>query len=101
MDHDLGTSTFSCLKITLPASSVISAVRFSHSIWSNGLTLASLKTRWTGRVLCAARALLEERTGVAGTCAARRRAPRDAGVDRTASLVSIIGLPFEPDLLIF
>ena len=50
-DHDLGTSTFSCLKMTLPASSVISAVRFSHSIWSKGLTLASLKTRFTWRVL--------------------------------------------------
>ena len=33
--------------MTLPASSVISAVRRSHSIWSNGLTLGSLKTRST------------------------------------------------------
>ena len=36
---------FSCLKITLPLSSVISAVRRSHSIWSNGATFASLNTR--------------------------------------------------------
>src|SRR5690242_3938458 len=31
--------------MTLPVSSVISAVRRSHSIWSNGLTFASLNTR--------------------------------------------------------
>jgi hypothetical protein len=44
-DQDFGTSTFSCLKMTFPASSVISAVRRSHSIWSNGLIFGSLKTR--------------------------------------------------------
>ena len=30
--HDFGVSTFSCLKMILPASSVISAMRRSHSI---------------------------------------------------------------------
>ena len=34
--------------MTFPPSSVISAVRFSHSNWSNGFTLASLKVRGTG-----------------------------------------------------
>src|SRR5262249_19128758 len=48
-DHDFGTSTFSCLKMTFPASSVISAVRRSHSSWSNGLILGSLNTRSTFR----------------------------------------------------
>ena len=41
----LGPRCSSCLKITLPLSSVISAVRRSHSICSNGVTAESLKTR--------------------------------------------------------
>ncbi|GIT12693.1 MAG: hypothetical protein CM1200mP34_0990 [Verrucomicrobiales bacterium] len=46
-DQPLGTSTSSCLKMILPASSVISAVRLSHSSSSYGLRLASLNTRST------------------------------------------------------
>src|SRR5262249_43052287 len=45
--------TFSCLKMTFPASSVISAVRRSHSSWSNGLILGSLNTRSTFRLFLA------------------------------------------------
>src|SRR5437868_3088376 len=40
-DQDLGTSTFFCSKITSPLSEVIPAVRSSHSIASNGGTVAS------------------------------------------------------------
>jgi hypothetical protein len=37
--------------MTLPPSSVISAVRFSHSIWSKGLMRALLNTRLMRRAL--------------------------------------------------
>ena len=42
----LGTSTFSCRKITWPFSLPIRAVRRSHSTLSNGDTLPSVKRRW-------------------------------------------------------
>src|SRR5204863_1635633 len=42
---------FSCLKITFPLSSVISAVRRSQSTWSNGATFASLNARSNRRPL--------------------------------------------------
>src|SRR6185436_5275418 len=87
-DQNFGTSTFSCLKITLPASSVISAVRRSHSIWSNGLTFASLKMRSTRNDLRAATgAGLVPRE--AATDEGRRRAACGVAAT-TSSLASIM-----------
>ena len=44
-DQPLGTSTFSCLKIVVPFSLPINAVRFSHSTLSNGEIFPSVKKR--------------------------------------------------------
>ncbi len=56
-DQALGTSTFSCRKITCPLSLPISAVRLSHSTLSKGETLPSVNQRWNSspvafRVVC-------------------------------------------------
>src|SRR6185436_20378685 len=90
-DHDFGTSTFSCLKITLPASSVISAVRLSHSIWSKGFTLASLNTRSMRSDLLEAAFRCMERG--AFTLPERRRVSGPDG--ETWSRASIIAVPFD------
>src|SRR5579862_1629219 len=50
-DQPLGTSTFSCLKIVVPFSLPMRAVRFSHSTLSNGETLPSVKYRSKTRPL--------------------------------------------------
>src|SRR5258708_24550823 len=91
MDHDLGTSTFSCLKITLPASSVISAMRRSHSIWSNGATLASLNVLRTGSDWFMDAPWFRARRETAIPVDLRR--PVFAGADTTSSLTSIMIIP--------
>src|SRR5574340_914494 len=48
-DHDLGTSTFSCRKMTWPLSFKICAVRRSHSTASKGEILPSVNFRWNSR----------------------------------------------------
>jgi hypothetical protein len=74
--------------MTLPASSVISAVRLSHSIWSNGLTLASLNTR-SMRSDFLASDLVGFMERVAETLLERRPAAFGAG-DETSSRASIM-----------
>src|SRR5688572_24395790 len=75
--------------MTLPPSSVISAVRRSHSIWSKGLTLASLKTRSRRNPLRAGFVEREAAAVVAG-----RRDDRDWADDTTSSRASIMAFPF-------
>src|ERR1700734_2959659 len=48
-DHDFGTSTLSCRKITWPLSFPMIAGRRSHSTLSNGDTFPSVKRRWNSR----------------------------------------------------
>src|SRR6185437_11688436 len=62
-DQDLGTSTFSCRKITWPLSFPIRAVRRSHSTLSKGDTLPSVKRRWKSSPL-ARRAIFSVCMGV-------------------------------------
>src|SRR5689334_1521946 len=75
--------------MTLPASSVISATRFSHSSWSNGLTLALLKTRSIRNVFAGeAEAVFWLR--IAATGAERRRRCFSGAEDKISSRASII-----------
>ena len=96
-DQAFGTSTFSCLKMTLPASSVISAVRRSHSNWSYGEVFGSLKTRSMLSVFLAPEAsFLGLRVAV--TVEDRRRACCGLAAE-TGSLTSIMVSPLDNILL--
>src|SRR6266576_5704192 len=79
--------------MTLPASSVISAVRLSHSSWSNGLTFESLKIRSTRNVFGAWETFRAE-VRLAETGATRRRVSTRA-VDTTSSRASIMVVTFQ------
>ena len=97
-DQSFGTSTFSCLKMTLPASSLISAVRRSHSIWSNGFIFASLKTRSMLNNLVAEDPLVFATRAGATLLPRRRTCTR--GAAKTSSLMSImIVLWFVPPVI--
>ena len=89
-DQPLGTSTSSCLKMILPASSVISAVRLSHSSSSYGLRLASLNTRSTRMPDPFLPLAKPPRLGAVTFGAAVRRVEREAGAVKF-SLASIMG----------
>src|SRR5438105_1888634 len=83
--------------MTLPASSLISAVRRSHSTCWNGLVLGSLKTRLILSDFFGAEPLpLAARVAVTG---AGRRV-LEAATDKTSSLVSIMANPFVHLLLL-
>src|SRR5579871_4395517 len=82
--------------MTLPASSVISAERRSHSIWSKGLIFGSLKMRSTRSVLCVVKGALTARLA-AGAGLFRRRV-REDGAAITWSFESIISMPFQKNL---